>query len=481
VTDTPNLGLPYIEAAQAQKHATHNEALRALDALVQISVLDRDLSAPPASPADGARYIVASGASGTWAGHVDHVAAYQDGAWAFHAPHEGWLAWIADEDILTVWSGTAWIAASSAPSLQNVPMIGINATADTTNRLSVSSPATLLSHEGAGHQLKINKAAAANTASLLYQDAFSGRAELGLAGDDDFRIKVSTDGSIWRDAIRVDRTTGEVFLPNTTAFLPIGPSLLVNGDFAINQRAFAGGALASGVYGHDRWKADLAGTSYTSASSTQIVTLTSGRLSQSVEPALWGFVNLASRQITVSVENPAGGDITVTVGSATGTITPGSGRRGATLTTAAGDTGPLPVKLAGTAVSFARAKAEIGTVATSWVARPSAQELQLAKRYFQVNSIADVILAVAWNTGQLFSQYVAFAVPMRAVPALTFANAYDGTANLAFLSGSWQTPTSTSTNGLSVNGGNMVLTKTASFTAQQTYLVQGRITCDAEL
>ena len=54
--ETPNLRLPYIMAAQSQKHVTHNEAIRALDAVVQLSVLDRDLSTPPGSPADGARY-----------------------------------------------------------------------------------------------------------------------------------------------------------------------------------------------------------------------------------------------------------------------------------------------------------------------------------------------------------------------------------------------------------------------------------------
>ena len=61
---TTHLLLPYILAAQAQKHVTHNEALRILDGLVQLSVLDRDLTSPPGSPADGDRYIVASGATG---------------------------------------------------------------------------------------------------------------------------------------------------------------------------------------------------------------------------------------------------------------------------------------------------------------------------------------------------------------------------------------------------------------------------------
>jgi Protein of unknown function (DUF2793) len=47
---TTHLLLPYILASQAQKHVTHNEALRLLDAMVQLSVLDRDLTpAPPVS------------------------------------------------------------------------------------------------------------------------------------------------------------------------------------------------------------------------------------------------------------------------------------------------------------------------------------------------------------------------------------------------------------------------------------------------
>ena len=63
-----HLLLPYLLASQARKHGTHNEALRPLDGLVQLAVLDRDLTAPPASPADGDHYIVASGATGDWAG-----------------------------------------------------------------------------------------------------------------------------------------------------------------------------------------------------------------------------------------------------------------------------------------------------------------------------------------------------------------------------------------------------------------------------
>lgn len=108
MTDTPHLKLPYLLAAQSQKHVTHNEALRALDAIVQLSVLDRDLAAPPGSPVDGERYIPAANATGAWAGKALTVAAFQDGAWMFYSPQPGWLAWIADESRLAVWNGTAW-------------------------------------------------------------------------------------------------------------------------------------------------------------------------------------------------------------------------------------------------------------------------------------------------------------------------------------------------------------------------------------
>ena len=112
VDETPNLALPYIVAAQAQKHVTHNEAIRALDAVVQIGALDRDLAAPPGSPANGDRYIVAPSASGAWLGKVGQIAAFQDGAWSFYAPREGWIAWVADEDQLYAWDGANWIVAS---------------------------------------------------------------------------------------------------------------------------------------------------------------------------------------------------------------------------------------------------------------------------------------------------------------------------------------------------------------------------------
>ncbi|MEM8627093.1 MAG: DUF2793 domain-containing protein, partial [Pseudomonadota bacterium] len=143
---TVNLQLPYIAAAQAQKHVTHNEAIRALDAIVQVGVLDRDLTTPPASPADGSRYLVAAGATGTWAGYENAIAAWQDGAWMIYRPQTGWLAWVADESALIAWDGSAWVTAGGGGGGDSVNpatggRVGVNTTADATNKLAVKSDA----------------------------------------------------------------------------------------------------------------------------------------------------------------------------------------------------------------------------------------------------------------------------------------------------------------------------------------------------
>ena len=204
------LSLPLILPAQAQKHVTHNEALRLLDIIVQLAVIDRTLANPPV-PAAGARYIVPAAATGAWAGNTGKIAIYEDGVWQFVTALAGWQAWVADEAAVAVFNGTTWVTQADAPLV--VGQLGISATADATNRLAVSSPATLLNNAGAGHQVKVNKAAATDTASLLFQSGFSGRAEMGVIGHDDFGIKVSPDGTSFFTAMSVARADGQITLP----------------------------------------------------------------------------------------------------------------------------------------------------------------------------------------------------------------------------------------------------------------------------
>jgi len=206
---SPNLGLPYLLPAQAQKHVTHNEALALLDLVVQLAVLTRGLTLPPGTPAEGDRHIVGAGASGAWAGQDGRIAVFRAGLWAFVPPRAGWRAEVMADRTSLIHDGSSW---RDGPA-----MLGVNASPDATNRLAVAGAATLLTHAGAGHQLKINKAAAADTASLLFQTGWSGRAEMGLAGSDAFAVRVSAAGAAWTTALSADPATGIVSLPQGAA------------------------------------------------------------------------------------------------------------------------------------------------------------------------------------------------------------------------------------------------------------------------
>ena len=123
-----------------------------------------------------------------------------------------------DVAAVVFFDGTVWAnVAMALETLQNMQLVGVNTTADATNRLAVTSPATLLNHEGSDHRLKVNKAAATDTASLLFQSGFTGHAEMGLAGSNGFGVRVSDDGATWVTAFEADAATGQMSLPQGAA------------------------------------------------------------------------------------------------------------------------------------------------------------------------------------------------------------------------------------------------------------------------
>ncbi len=220
---TTNLALPYILAAQAQKHITHNEALRILDGLIQLSVLDRDLKAPPGSPANGDRYIVASGGTGDWAGWDLNVALFTDGVWLRLTPRTGWRVWVQDEGLLLIYDGTGWVGTSPS-SLQNLALLGLGTTADAANPFSAKLNAALwtaktVADGGTGDLFyTMNKEAAGNDLGLTLQTNFVTKALVGLFGSDRFRLAVSADGSTFFDGLLVDNANGIVNQPQLPRF-----------------------------------------------------------------------------------------------------------------------------------------------------------------------------------------------------------------------------------------------------------------------
>ncbi len=201
MTSSPRLNLSFVMPAQAQKHVTVNEGLERLDAIVQACAVSRTTVQQPQDPQFGDSYILPDGASGPdWDGEPEGAfLTFTDAGWSASHTLTGLRVWVKDIPALWVFDGANWTPAGG-PDLDALDRLGINAGADSVNRLVVKSDAELLTHDdvtpGSGDARKvINRAGPGNTASVVFQNNYSGRAEFGLIGDDDFALKTSPDGS----------------------------------------------------------------------------------------------------------------------------------------------------------------------------------------------------------------------------------------------------------------------------------------------
>ena len=222
-------------------------------------------------------------------------------------------------------------------------------------------------------------------------------------------------------------STGNV--ADARAALGIGSTIsgrqrLINGSFAVNQRAVSGSVvLAAGVYGHDRWKAGASGCSYTFATTAGVTTLTitAGSLVQVVE----------DRNIEAGAH----------VASWTGTATARLNNSGAYAATPVSGTltGGASAYLEFSTGTLSNVQLEPGTVATAVERRSYAAELALCQRYFTTSydSVAAGTAAAAANRRVAVSTssttpgvqfQVSYPVTMRAAPTITFYNPSTGAA-----------------------------------------------------
>lgn len=93
--------------------------------LVVLTVADR-LTAPPSSPTARARYLINGTPTGAWSalGFAQHDIAEADGggSWLRLTPSDGWLAYVADENLVTQFRDTVWVDFSNvtAPTTSNL-------------------------------------------------------------------------------------------------------------------------------------------------------------------------------------------------------------------------------------------------------------------------------------------------------------------------------------------------------------------------
>jgi len=426
---TANLKLPYIAAGQAQKHVTHNEALRMLDALVQLAVKDRERTAPPDEPAEGARHIVAAGATGAWEGKDHHVAVFVDGGWFTFAPEPGWTAYVTSESRLCVWTGTEWAVVESDPptELHDLVGLGVGTRPDAANAFAAKLENALWSARYAGEggsgglRMVLNKEDPADTASLIFQTDWSGRAEMGLAGSDDFTINVSSDGSVWTTALRIDAASGAVTLPRTRLACGLR-NLLVNARGLVNQRGYVAGtaATANGQYTVDRWRVVTAGEAlfWSEGDGFRTFTAPAGGVEQVVEG-----INIVAGTYVLSW-----------VGTASASVNGAPVANGGTVVLPGG--AQATVRFSGG--TFALPQLERGTVPTEFEVRPFGQDLAMCQRYYEKSynlGVKPGTPSQAGRRNQATFQIAAvhradipFRVVKRASPVVTIYNPTTGAA-----------------------------------------------------
>lgn len=218
MTNPPSkLDLPYILASQADKHVTFNQAMDVLNQHVQNGVASKTTMSPPLNPNPGIRYLVPVASAGAWLGKAHNIAVWRDDAWDFYPTWDDYCLWIGDEAHLAVRVGSSWTAITNKDLVAlKASRFGINGEASEAERLVVQSDSILLSHDlarpGSGNMhLKLNKSAAAKSASILFQSNYDGKAELGLLGNNNFAIKIPI-GAGWDTPMLINTATGQITL-----------------------------------------------------------------------------------------------------------------------------------------------------------------------------------------------------------------------------------------------------------------------------
>ncbi len=202
-------------------------------------------------------------------------------------------------------------------------------------------------------------------------------ADIPLAG---FKLTGLGDATNPGDAL--SQQAGDARYPQSSGF----SNLVINGAFRVNQRAFAGGALAAGVFGFDRWKASTGGANYSVASG--VCTISSGSIEQVIE-------GLSIVTGTYSINWT--GTATCTVDGAFANCT---------------------IKFTGAGATLSEVQVVRGSFQGVFEVRPYSVELALCMRYYQRRATP---LTLAWgpfSPGGIFYSHT-LSAPMRVAPTST--------------------------------------------------------------
>ncbi len=227
---TPILGLPYLYSSQGTKQTYLNliTSLETIDTLTMLSVESAGLNSAPTNQNAQFCYIIGSNPVGTWANKAHQIARFINNGWTYYIPKAGFIAFDKEIGSFIVFDGSQWVNLPlSVQSFQNIGGIGISSNYDNTNPLSAKLNNALFSakyesESGNGDvRIKLNKESSTKTASFLFQNNWSGRAEIGLCGGNNFSIKTSNNGTDWQTSIEIDNSTNKIKLRKPTNYINI--------------------------------------------------------------------------------------------------------------------------------------------------------------------------------------------------------------------------------------------------------------------
>ena len=417
-------------ANSAGNQVNANTTFTALDQLVMPRVVDKDLSTPPSSPANGAMYIVGASPTGAWAGKANNLAWWitSAGAWTFIPPSAGMSVRVLDEvdsagaPINYVYSGAAWVLQASggggpdnstetvsissgslnlSSTTKEVVVVDLNQ-----NVTSITMPAGA-SGQAVNRRIVFTQSGAANFTvsgwtSVTIEGGTAPVAATGVGAATEYMLS-NTNNSGWRMYVDQGITLAQV------GQLGGFRNKLINGNFQVNQRTYVSGTATTSAnqYTLDRWRVVTSGQNLAFSAS--------GNGNQITAPA--GGVE----QVIEGINIEGGTYVLNWTGTATATVNGTARAKGETFTLTANTN--ATVRFVGGTVSLAQL--ELSTVATPFEHRPYGVELSLCQRYYIFDGTLTYVPII--NTAGTAARLTCkFPVTMRSTPTVSIIGQVGG-------------------------------------------------------
>ena len=243
---TNNFKIPLLFQNQAHKDIVFNEALSKIDSLIHLSVIDIFINSEPENIKDGDSYIISNNPNDIFSNHSCKIAYYNIG-WKFITPTEGMRVWVQSKKSLYIYIENNWIKfdnTATKDSDTNVfNSLAVNTNISDSHKLAICSNNSLFTTEDSSVRITLNKSGSNNFSSIIFQDDWQGKAEIGLLNNNNFVFKNSTNGVDFREIFVIENNSGTIDFKTNIQTKGINITGTRVGDYKISHY----------YDDHDRW------------------------------------------------------------------------------------------------------------------------------------------------------------------------------------------------------------------------------------